>query len=181
TKESTPLGNGETRDSQRSSGTVARFGGGNDWGRGRAMPWWAWVMVGALLLGAESFLIPTDFFLVFVGGSAIAVGVISLAGMEMAPWLQWTTFAVFSLLSLVIFRGWLKARLPRPAVPRVDDTFTGEIGMARERLAPGAVGRVDLRGTSWSARNVGDAPLEPGARVRVERVDGLTLHVRREA
>jgi len=144
------------------------------------MPWWGWVMIGALLLGAELFVIPTDFFLVFIGASAIAVGVISRAGVEMAPWVQWATFGVFSLLSLVIFRGWLKARLSRADLPRVDDTFIGEIGMTRELLAPGAVGRVDLRGTSWSARNIGDVPLEPGARVRVERVDGLTLQVRRE-
>src|SRR5215510_4842684 len=144
------------------------------------MPWWAWITIGALLLCAELFVIPTDFFLVFVGASAIAVGAISLTRLEPAPWMQWATFGLFSLLSLVVFRGWLKARLAGAELPRVDDTFVGEIGMTRELLAPGAVGRVDLRGTSWSARNVGDVPLEPGARVRVERVDGLTLQVRRE-
>jgi inner membrane protein len=80
----------------------------------------------------------------------------------------------------VFFRRWLKVRLARAEVPRVDDTLAGETGMARELLAPGAVGRVELRGTSWSARNVGDVTLEPGSRVRVERVDGLTLQVRGE-
>ena len=145
------------------------------------MPWWGWITVGAALLGAELFVIPTDFFLVFLGISAIAVGIISLAGVESTPWVQWATFGVLSLVSLVFFRRWLKARASSDSLPRVDDTIAGEIGVARESLAPGAVGRVELRGTTWSARNVGDTALEPGARVRVERVDGLTLQVRREA
>ena len=145
------------------------------------MPWWGWITVGAALLGAELFLIPTDFFLVFLGISAIAVGIVSLAGVVSTPWVQWATFGVLSLVSLVFFRAWLKARAASGPLPRVDDTIAGEIGLARESLAPGAIGRVELRGTTWSARNVGDAVLEPGARVRVERIDGLTLQVRREA
>lgn len=145
------------------------------------MPWWAWIALGAVLLSAELFVIPTDFFLVFLGISAIAVGVLGLAGVESVPWVQWASFGVLSLVSLVFFRRWLKAHLARADVPRVDDTLAGEVGIAREPLAPGGVGRVELRGTSWSARNLGDAALEPGTRVRVERVDGLTLQVRREA
>lgn len=144
------------------------------------MPWWGWIVVGAVLLGAELFVIPTDFFLVFVGISALAVGVVGLAGVEAAPWVQWATFGVLSVVSLVFFRGWLKARFARAEVPRVDDTLAGEIGVASEALAPGAVGSVELRGTVWSARNVGEVPLESGARVRVESVDGLTLQVRCE-
>ena len=145
------------------------------------MPWWGWITVGAALLCAELFVIPTDFFLVFLGVSAIAVGILGLAGLEWTASAQWATFGALSLVSLVFFRGWLKARASSDPSPRVDDRIAGEIGTARESLAPGAVGRVELRGTTWSARNVGDAVLEPGARVRVERVEGLTLHVRREA
>ena len=145
------------------------------------MPWWGWIVLGAALLGAELFVIPTDFFLVFLGASAIAVGTLGLAGVESAPWVQWASFGLLSVVSLVVFRGWLRARIPRDAVPRIDATVAGEVGTTRELLAPGAVGRVELRGATWSARNVGDSTLEPGSRVRVERVDGLTLQVRREA
>ncbi|MBS1107122.1 MAG: hypothetical protein H6Q91_2624 [Deltaproteobacteria bacterium] len=145
------------------------------------MPWWGWIVVGAVLLAAELFVIPTDFFLVFLGTSAVAVGLLGLLGVDAPVWAQWAIFGVLSVVSLVFFRGWLKARLHRTEVPRVDDTLAGEIGVARESLAPGAVGLVELRGTGWSARNVGDAVLESGARVRVERLDGLTLQVRRES
>jgi hypothetical protein len=142
------------------------------------MPWWGWIVVGAVLLGAELFIIPTDFFLVFLGVSAFAVGLIGFVGIELPQWAQWATFAALAVLSLVFFRGWLRARWPKAA--RVDDTLVGEIAVAREPLAAGASGRIDLRGSTWLARNAGDLALAPGDRARVERVEGLTLHVRRE-
>jgi membrane protein implicated in regulation of membrane protease activity len=44
-------------------------------------------------------------------------------------------------------------------------------------LAPGEVGKVELRGSSWSARNVSETALTPGARCRVLAVEGLMLKV----
>lgn len=143
------------------------------------MPWWAWIVVGVVLLAAELFVVPTDFFLVFLGFAAFAVGLIGFAGVALPTWGQWATFGVFAVVSLVFFRGWLRARFPK--VTRADDTLVGEIAVARESLAAGANGRIEMRGTTWSARNAGDAPLAPGDRARVERVEGLTLHVRRES
>jgi membrane protein implicated in regulation of membrane protease activity len=143
------------------------------------MPWWGWIVVGAVLLAAELFVIPTDFFLVFLGVAAMIVGLIGLAGLGLPVWGQWATFAVLALVSLVFFRGWLRARFT--PTTRVDDTLVGEIAVTREALAAGASGQIELRGTTWSARNAGDVLLAPGDRARVERVEGLTLHVRREA
>jgi membrane protein implicated in regulation of membrane protease activity len=39
---------------------------------------------------------------------------------------------------------------------------------------------VDYRGSSWSARNAGTAPIEAGREAVIDRVDGLTLHVKSE-
>lgn len=143
------------------------------------MPWWGWIVVGGVLLAAELFVLPTDFFLVFLGSAALAVGLIGFVGLELPHWGQWATFAVLAVVSLVFFRGWLHARFSQ--VTRADDTLVGEIAVAREALAPGANGRIELRGATWACRNAGDASLAPGDRARVERVEGLTLHVRREA
>jgi hypothetical protein len=33
------------------------------------MPWWGWMVIGALLLGAELMVIEAEFFLVFIGVS----------------------------------------------------------------------------------------------------------------
>ncbi len=143
------------------------------------MPWWGWIVVGAVLLAAELFVIPIDFFLVFLGVAALTVGFIGLAGVDLPQWGQWATFAALAVGSLLLFRGWLRARFA--SVTPADDTLVGEIAVAREALAAGARGRIELRGATWLARNSGDAGLAPGDRARVERVEGLTLHVRRES
>jgi membrane protein implicated in regulation of membrane protease activity len=145
------------------------------------MPWWGWVVVGVLLLGTE-LLVPADFWLVFIGVAAIAVGLATgvLPGLSVTG--QWALFGLFAALSLVFFRRLVRRRfVERPATGRVDDTLVGEAGRTLEALAPGAVGRVELRGSTWSARNAGEAAIPPDARVRVERVEGLTLHVRSES
>ncbi len=142
------------------------------------MEWWGWVVAGALLLSAE-LMVPTDFFLVFLGIAALAVGGVGLAGLDVPIWGQWLLFAALSLVLLVAVRGPLKRRLPA-GDPRVDDTLVGEIAMILEPLAAGATGRVELRGSQWTARNEDAMALEHGTRARVESVEGLVLHVRRE-
>jgi len=141
--------------------------------------WWGWVVVGTLLLSSELF-VPTDFFLVFLGVAALIVGGIGLVGLDLPVWGQWLLFAALSLVLLVAVRGALKRRL-RAGDPRVDDTLIGEVALIHQRLEAGATGVAELRGSQWTARNSGATPLEPGSRARVERVEGLVLHVRRES
>jgi membrane protein implicated in regulation of membrane protease activity len=50
--------------------------------------------------------------------------------------------------------------------------------MVVEEVAPGGVGKAELRGTTWTARTEGTLTLEKGRRCRVERVEGLTLWLR---
>ena len=44
------------------------------------MYWWAWIAVGAILLGSELAFVDAQFYLVFVGASAFVVGMLQLAG-----------------------------------------------------------------------------------------------------
>jgi hypothetical protein len=144
------------------------------------MPWWGWIVVGTVLLGAE-LLIPTDFYLVFIGLSALLVGLAAFLVPSLPDWSEWALFGALAILLLVFFRRWLRDRFPGVrARARLGEPLVGEIGVLQETIAPGAVGRVQLRGSPWSARNAGDTPLEAGSRARVQRVEGLTLHVVRE-
>ena len=61
----------------------------------------------------------------------------------------------------------LKRRLPA-GDPRVDDTLVGEIALIHERLAAGAIGPAELRGTQWTARN-DDASAARARRARARR------------
>jgi len=143
------------------------------------MPWWGWIVVGAVLLAAEIFVVPTDFYLVFLGVAAILVGGVAWLGLGLSPTAEWVLFAVLAVVLLVLFRARLAARRAGETPPRVDDTLVGEQGRALEGMAAGAAGRVELRGVPWSARNLEADALEAGVAVRVERVEGLTLFVRR--
>ena len=55
------------------------------------------------------------------------------------------------------------------------ESLVGEIALTLDPIPPGAIGRAELRGTVWSARNAHAAELTKGQRCRVQRVDGLTL------
>jgi len=143
------------------------------------MPWWAWLLLGMVLLGGEA-VAPGGFYLLFFGVGALAVGLLGLFVGPGPVWLQWLLFSALSLGALVLLRPRLLGRLRTPERP-VDDSLVGEVVTVAGRLAPGAAGRGELRGSSWSVVNAGSAPLEDGERVRVERVEGLTLHVRKEA
>lgn len=142
------------------------------------MPWWAWIVVGLVLAGAEM-MVPLDFYLLLVGVSALAVGLLDLAGLQLGIGGQLLLLGALSIASAAAYQGWIKPRLARaPAEPV--DALEGTVAVARVATAAGGAGSVELRGAQWAARNVGPVPLDVGDRCVVERVDGLTLHVRKE-
>jgi membrane protein implicated in regulation of membrane protease activity len=68
------------------------------------MTWWGWMILGAVLLGAELFAIDAQFYLVFLGISAALVGLAGMVGIAMPEWAQWTAFASLSLIAFFTFR-----------------------------------------------------------------------------
>ena len=143
------------------------------------MAWWIWIVLGALLLAAEAF-ISADFFLVFFGISGILVGLLGLVGVDLPVWGEFLLFAALAVFGLVIYRDRWKKRLSRPD-QEMGPELVGEAGRAREAIPAGARGKVDLRGSAWEAKNDGPSDVAAGERVVVERVEGLTLHVRPES
>jgi membrane protein implicated in regulation of membrane protease activity len=140
------------------------------------MHWWAWIAVGAILLGSELAFVDAQFYLVFVGASAFVVGMLQLVGLGMAPWLQWLVFAVLAATSVITFRRRIYERLRR-GLPGVKGGPAGEIVTLPTTLPPGETCRLEYRGGSWSAMNGGKAEIAAGAKARIDRVDGLTLVV----
>jgi inner membrane protein len=142
------------------------------------MEWWMW-LAGGLVLMVIELATPSGFFVMFFGLGALTVGVLSRLGIGGAPWLEWLLFTATSIVYLLLFRGRLARRLRHPETKDVD-SLVGELAVPRERILPGEVGRVELRGTTWTARNVAREAIEPGRRCRVTGVDGLTLFVQPE-
>lgn len=142
------------------------------------MPWWAWVTIGAMLLVAEMTIVDLEFYLVFLGTASLLVGLMGLSGLELAYWLQWLVFGVLSLASLVLFRRRFSHWLRPPPDQEIQQGVVGDEAIAVERIAPGATGTVQLRGTTWTARNLDPDPIPAGASCRVEGSEGLELKIR---
>ena len=141
--------------------------------------WWHWLVLGLVLVVSE-LATPGGFYIIFFGVGALSVGVLAALDLAGPAWMQVLLFSIISIASIVLFRGRLLQMFQiDPQAPSVD-VIVGEVAVASEDLAPGALGRVELRGSAWSARN--DAPtfVARGARCRVIKVDGLTLHIKPE-
>jgi membrane protein implicated in regulation of membrane protease activity len=144
------------------------------------MQWWAWIAVGAVLLGSELAFVDAQFYLVFVGAAALVVGFLDLAGAGLAQWLQWLIFTALAAGSMVGFRRRIYERM-RGTLPGMRGGPAGEVVILDAALPPGGTCRIEYRGSSWSAINSGTSVIAAGARARIERVDGLTLVVHADA
>ena len=139
------------------------------------MSWWMWAVMGLALLGGEM-LTPGGFYFLFFGVSGLVVAALVALGWGGPAWFQWFLFSVVSVICLVPLRSrlvrWVSGGLE--TAPRVD-ALVGETALLLEDIASGEIGKAELRGSSWNARNAGARPLRKGERVRVTRVEGLTL------
>ena len=147
------------------------------------MPWWAWLVLGIGLLGVEMFVIDAQFYLVFIGLSAAVVGLLGLlglAGIQLPEWAQWLIFSGLAISAMLAFRRRLY-ELVRGRSGQVEERLTvGDRVVIISRLEPGQSGRVEYRGTTWTARNTGSRAIEAGREAIIAHVDGLTLHVTAE-
>jgi membrane protein implicated in regulation of membrane protease activity len=138
------------------------------------MSWWAWLILGFALMAAE--IVSMGLVLLFLGVSAVIVGALSWAGLSGPAWMEWLLFSILSLVSVGFFRKPLLRKL-RLNEKRDIDTMVGEQARAIEDIPANGQGKVELRGSVWTARNLGGTPILSGQPCRVDRVDGITLFV----
>jgi inner membrane protein len=143
------------------------------------MQWWAWIAVGAVLLGAELAFIDAQFYLVFVGGSAVVVGFLASFGLIPADWMQWALFALLAAFSVIVFRRRIYDRLRRN-LPVMRQGPVGDTLVLPTPLQPGESCRLEYCGSSWSATNGGASLIVAGQKARIDRVTGLTLVIHGE-
>ena len=139
------------------------------------MEWWLWLAGGLALVVAE-LATPSGFFILFFGLGALTVGVLDALDVVENMGVEILLFTALSVTYLLMFRGRLRARFQLPDSSNVD-TLIGDLAMVQDPMLPGVVGRVEVRGSMWAARNTSDVALGAGQRARVAAVDGLTLAV----
>jgi membrane protein implicated in regulation of membrane protease activity len=140
-------------------------------------PGWLWLIGGIVLLIAE--LIAPGFFLIFIGGAAVATGLASLLLPLSLP-LQLAIFAVLAFLAVRIGgRRAYSMRYEHSSDPLLNDRakrLLGKVVVATQPIDSHS-GRVRVGDSEWSARG---GPAEPGERVRIVDVEGNCLRVEPE-
>jgi membrane protein implicated in regulation of membrane protease activity len=142
------------------------------------MTWWGWLIVGLVFFILEA-MSAGGFYLVFFGAGAVVVGLLHIF---VQPGFIWEAllFLGVSLVALALFRRPLLARFQKGIPTHKVDSLVGQTAEALQDIPVDGIGKAELRGTSWNAHNVGSVPITRFSRCKVERVDGLTLHLRGE-
>ena len=142
------------------------------------MSWWHWLVLGLILVLLEM-AASGGFYVIFFGIAAIAISGLHLFDIAGPLWFQFLLFSVISVGALLLFRNPLR-RIMQPDSPPDRDSPVGDIAIPLEDILPGAVGRAELRGTVWSARNSSPATIARGDRCRVVKVDRLMIFLEPE-
>ncbi len=151
------------------SGHVAKIGKGT-------MIWWLWISVALLLLIGEA-LVPGSVFLIFFALGAGLVGLISFLGGEMGLSLELTIFALSSLALCWGLRPLIRSLINRGELRQSSPSVVGQRAICICDILQGQRGRVECRGTTWSATNTGRRDLTQGEEAIVEAIDGLLLKI----
>ncbi len=137
-------------------------------------------------------LIWTGLLVVFVVGEAITVGLTSIwfaAGALIALiaamlgaglWVQLTLFILGSALSLVAFRPLAKKYINGKVEPTNVDRLIGTEVLVTEAIDNlHSVGAVRIGGIIWTARSEDDIPIPEDTLVRVVRIEGVKVYVKK--
>jgi inner membrane protein len=141
--------------------------------------WWHWLVLGLLLVAIEM-AASGGFYVIFFGIAALIIGGLALFGLAGPVSLQVLMFSVLSIAALMLFRRPLMRWMNIDGAASEVDTLVGELAVPLEDMPPGAVGRAELRGTVWTARNRAPAMIARGQRCTVVSVDRLTILIEPE-
>lgn len=139
------------------------------------MSWWIWVLIGFVVLALE--LTSATLHLGFFAVGAFVVAILVGVGVDLPLWAQLLIFTGVSVVAFVFLRPLLVRKL-KLDTKRVVDSLVGEQALALDDIAVGADGKAEMRGSTWTARNIGETGLIRGQRCIVAGVEGLVLHVR---
>ncbi len=143
------------------------------------MLWWHWLVIGLILVALEM-AASGGFYVIFFGIAALAIAGLHVVDAAGPVWVQLALFSLISVGSLVFFRSrlmkWMQLDQPGKDV----DSLVGDTAIPVDDIQPGAVGRAELRGTVWSARNQDSSTIARGQRCTVVEVDRLMIFLKPE-
>lgn len=137
------------------------------------LAYWHWLVLGVLLITLEIF--SPGVFMLWLGLAALITGLLLLLP-DMAWQVQILLFAVFSIISILAARYWLKKHADTTDQPRLNrrgEQYVGRTFTLQEAIENGE-GKIRVDDTSWKIRG---NDCETGTKVKVTGVDGVILLV----
>jgi membrane protein implicated in regulation of membrane protease activity len=144
-----------------------------------AMLWWHWFVIGLILVALEM-AASGGFYVIFFGIAALAIAGLHVLDWAGPVWFQLVLFSALSIASLLLFRSPLMKWMQLDGPGKDVDSLVGEIALPLEDIPAGGVGRAELRGTVWSARNQDTATIMRDERCKVVDVDRLMILLKPE-
>ena len=136
--------------------------------------YWHWLILAVALIILE-ILIPGAYFL-WMGVSAIFIGVLMLVFPEMVFLVQILIFAVLSVITVVMYKSYRKKNpivTDEPALNRRGEQYLDRSFTLTEPIVNGQ-GKVIVDDSTWK---VAGEDMDAGMTVRVVAVEGTTLKV----
>lgn len=134
-----------------------------------------WFIIGFVLLILE-FVVPGLILFFF----AVGAWIVALLCLFFDPSIniQLMAFLGISLVTIIFFRKWAKALIysGKNSTEIMEDEFIGKTGKAETDIAPGQIGQVDFKGTSWQASS--DDIIQKGENVIITGNDSILLFVK---
>jgi inner membrane protein len=143
------------------------------------MLWWHWLVIGVVLVALE-LAASGGFYVIFFGIAALAIAALHAVDAAGPVWVQLVLFSVISVGSLLFFRSRLLTLMRQDTPGRDVDSMVGDSAIPLDDIAPGAVGRAEMRGAVWTARNRDSSTLSRGQRCTVVEVDRLMIFLTAE-
>ena len=140
------------------------------------MAWWIWVLIAFALLALEMASTTLHVGLFAIG--ALVVALLDAIGIDLPLTTELFIFTIVSLAALLVVRPILVRKL-RLNESKPVDSLVGEIATVTDDvISIAGMGKAEMRGSTWNARNIGSSAVARGERCVVERVEGLVLHIR---
>lgn len=134
-----------------------------------------WFLIGLVLFLLE--LVVPGFVIFFFGVGAWITALVCLIA-DPGTNLQIIIFAVISVLSLIALRRIIQKKFfygSDDDSKKVEDEFTSKEGLALIDFGPGRKGKVEFKGTTWSAES--EKEVKEGQSVIIKKKDSFNLIV----
>jgi membrane protein implicated in regulation of membrane protease activity len=133
-----------------------------------------WFVAGFVLFLLE-FIVP-GLILFFFGVGAWIVAILSLF-VDLSINTQIILFLAAAVITIVLFRRSMKNFLwTRKQSSEIEDEFIGKTGIADTLIAPGQIGKVSFKGTTWDASS--EDTILPGEHVTIIGNESILLLVK---